>query len=200
MTLDFVVLSTRLVQHYNDVIMGAMASQITSLTIVYSTIYSDVHQRKHQSSASLAFVRGIHRWPMNSPPKGPVTRKCFHLMTSSWKWCWIMFWYISKVFELRVLVNKTKIMVLQVFKQFNKLNAKFIHESFIKLICLWCEGSETRTANMNNHMGALSIFIFGIHIMELSCQWIKWGKWCRLWAIEDLARTVQSPAPKRVFH
>ena len=59
--------------HYNDVIMGAMASRITSRTIVYSTVYSD--QRKHQSSASLAFVRGIHRWPVNSPHKWPVTRK-----------------------------------------------------------------------------------------------------------------------------
>ena len=41
--------------------MGAIASQITSLTIVYSTVYSDADQRKHQSSASLTFVRGIHR-------------------------------------------------------------------------------------------------------------------------------------------
>ena len=63
--------------HYSDVIMGAMASQITSLTIVYSTVYSDADQRKHQSSASLAFVRGIHRWPVNSPHKWPVTRKMF---------------------------------------------------------------------------------------------------------------------------
>ena len=60
-----------------------MASQITGLAIVYSTIYSGADQRKHQSSASLAFVRGIHRWPVNSPHKGPVTRKWFHLMTSS---------------------------------------------------------------------------------------------------------------------
>ena len=57
--------------------MSKMASQITSLTIVYSTVYSGVDQRKHQSSTSLAFVRGIHRWPMNSPHKGPVTRKMF---------------------------------------------------------------------------------------------------------------------------
>ena len=47
--------------HYCDVIMGTIAHQITSLTIVYSTVYSDVDQRKYQSSASLAFVRGIHR-------------------------------------------------------------------------------------------------------------------------------------------
>ena len=63
--------------HYNDVIMGTAASQITSLTIVYSTVYSDVDQRKHQSSASLALVRGIHRGPVNSPHKWPVTRKMF---------------------------------------------------------------------------------------------------------------------------
>ena len=66
-----------LVTHYNDVIMGAVASQITSLTIVYSTVYSGANQRIHQSSASLAFVRGIHRWPANSPHKWPVTRKTF---------------------------------------------------------------------------------------------------------------------------
>ena len=63
--------------HYNDVIMGGTASQITSLTIVYSTAYSDAGQRKHQSSASLAFVRGIHWRPVNSPHKWPVTRKMF---------------------------------------------------------------------------------------------------------------------------
>ena len=64
--------------HYTDVIMGAVASQITSLTIVvYSTVYSDADQRKHQSSASLAFVWGIHRWPVNWPHKWPVTREMF---------------------------------------------------------------------------------------------------------------------------
>ena len=63
--------------HYGDVIMSAIASQITSLTIVYSAVYSDADQRKHQGSASLAFVRGIHRGPVNSPHKWPVTRKMF---------------------------------------------------------------------------------------------------------------------------
>ena len=57
--------------------MGTITPQITSLTIVYSTFYSDVDQRKHQSSASLAFVRGIHRGPVNSPHKWPATRKKF---------------------------------------------------------------------------------------------------------------------------
>ena len=62
---------------YNDVIMSAIASQITSLTIIYSAVYSGAYQRKHQSSATLAFVWGIHRWPVNSPHTWPVTRKMF---------------------------------------------------------------------------------------------------------------------------
>ena len=61
--------------HYNDVILSAMASQITSLTIVYSTVYSRRRSKKRQSSASLAFVTGIHRRPVNSPHNRPVTRK-----------------------------------------------------------------------------------------------------------------------------
>ena len=65
--------------HNNDDIMSAIASQITSLTVVYSIVYSDADQRNHQSSASLAFVRGIHRWPVNYPHKWPVTRKMFPL-------------------------------------------------------------------------------------------------------------------------
>ena len=69
--------------YHNDVIMGAIASQISSLIIVYPIVYSDADWRKHQSSASLAFLRGIHRVPVNSPRKWPVTRKCFDLMTSS---------------------------------------------------------------------------------------------------------------------
>ena len=63
--------------HYNDTVISAMASQITSLRIVYSTVFAGVNQRKHQCSASLASVRGIHRWPVTSPHKAPVTRKMF---------------------------------------------------------------------------------------------------------------------------
>ena len=63
--------------------MGVIASQITSLTTVYSTIYSDADQRKHQSSASQAFLRGIQRGPVNSPNKWPV--KMYHLMMSPCK-------------------------------------------------------------------------------------------------------------------
>ena len=98
--------------HYDDVIMGVLASQITSRTIVYSTIHSSADQRKHQSSASLAFVRGIRPWPVNPPHKWPVTLQMFpfddvimilltmnnrivnHLSSSQYLTCSVI-WYIS---------------------------------------------------------------------------------------------------------
>ena len=80
--------------HYSDVIMSTIASLITSLAVVYSTVYSDADQRKHQSSASLAFAWGIHRDRWIPRTKGQLRGKCFHLMTSScgewnatpWRW------------------------------------------------------------------------------------------------------------------
>ena len=63
--------------HYIDVITNVMASQITSPTFVHSNVYSGTDQIKHQRSALLTLMRGIHRWPVNSPHKGPVTRKVF---------------------------------------------------------------------------------------------------------------------------
>ena len=63
--------------YYSDVIMTTTVSEIIGVSIVYSTICSGADQRKHQSSAWLAFVRGIHWWPVNSPHKVPVTRKMF---------------------------------------------------------------------------------------------------------------------------
>ena len=80
-----------ILKHYSDVITGAMPSQITSFTIVYPSVCSGAYPRKHQSSASLAYVWGINRSPVNSPYNGPVTRKMFPLMTSSWiivGWYW----------------------------------------------------------------------------------------------------------------
>ena len=73
--------------HYSDLIMSFMSSQITSLMIVYSAVYSGADQRKHQSSESLAFVWGIHQWPVNSLHKWPVTWKMFPFDLVS-----ILFW------------------------------------------------------------------------------------------------------------
>ena len=69
--------ASALVKHYSDVIMGTIVSQITSVSIVYSIVCSGADQRKHQSSALLAFVQGIHRWLVNSPHKWPVMWKMF---------------------------------------------------------------------------------------------------------------------------
>ena len=63
--------------HNRDVIMSAMASPITGVSIIFLIICSGADQRKRQSSASLAYVRGNPRQPVNSPRKGPVTRKMF---------------------------------------------------------------------------------------------------------------------------
>ena len=72
--------------------MSAMASQITSLTIVYSTVCSGSDQRIHQSSAPLAFVRGIHQGPLNSPHKGPLTRKMFPFYD-------VIMWVFSRIYH-----------------------------------------------------------------------------------------------------
>ena len=86
--------------HCNDVIMSAMASQIICISIVCSSVGSTADQRKHRSFASLAFVRGIHRWPVNSPHKRPETQK---MLTSS---CKIWTWY-RRIYEVQVLqLNK----------------------------------------------------------------------------------------------
>ena len=71
------------IKHHSDVIKSAMASQITGVSSVYPSVCPGADQREHQSSASLAFVRRIRRWPVNSPHKDQWRGKCFHLMTSS---------------------------------------------------------------------------------------------------------------------
>ena len=81
--MDFFLVILEVLIHYIYVIMTTMASQITSLTVVYLTVYSDADQRKHQSSASLAFVWEIHRDGWIPRTKGQLREKCFHLMTSS---------------------------------------------------------------------------------------------------------------------
>ena len=76
-------ITSRVKHHYNDVIMTTMASQITSLTVVYSSVYSDADQRKDQSFAPLAFVWGIHRDQWIPRTKGQLRGNYFHLMASS---------------------------------------------------------------------------------------------------------------------
>ena len=80
--------------HYSDHMMGAMASQITSVSIIYSAVCSGADQRRHRCSASLAFVRGIDRWiPHTHRGPGPcitnviaTCRKNFSQWESSFLW------------------------------------------------------------------------------------------------------------------
>ena len=107
--------------HYSYVIMGAIASKLTSLTIVYSTVYSGANQRQHQSSASIALCGEftVDRWIPRT--NGQLRRKCFHLMTSSCR-C-----------EL-VLADKTR--VLQGFFRHQFLGNHKIVPVAVKLT--WC--------------------------------------------------------------
>ena len=96
--------------HYNDVIMSTITSQIPSIPMVYSTIYWGVDQRKHQSSASLAFVWGIHRWPVNYPHKGPVTRKMLPfgvVIMGCSKQVLAIFWWIINHGDLGYVCSST---------------------------------------------------------------------------------------------
>ena len=77
--------------------MTMLASQITSLMVVYSILYSGVNQRKHQSSASLAFVREIHRGPVNFPHKWPVTRKMFPFDDVIMVLSFVMIWLVNSL-------------------------------------------------------------------------------------------------------
>ena len=106
--------------------MSAIASQIISLTIVYWIVYSGADERKHQSSASLAFVRGIHRWPTNSPHKGPVTWRMFpfddvviiqHTDISWTSWELVIFWSSFVDFPHFDFVNQAKFAISGHFLQ-----------------------------------------------------------------------------------
>ena len=104
--------------HYGDALISAMASQITSVSIVCSTVCSGADQRKHLSSAALTFVRGIQRWPEDSPQKGPVTRKMLPFadlivtddISNAFSWmkifvAWIQFYPYGVVLNKPVLVK-----------------------------------------------------------------------------------------------
>ena len=116
--------------HYCDAIMGTIASQITSLTMVYTTVYSDADQSKHQSSASLAFVRGIHRDRWIPRTKGQLRGKCFHLMTSS---CYRIF----SIFWGRVYASKYS-------AQVGHETRKTLEQLDVVCLARWCQSTKTK--------------------------------------------------------
>ena len=115
------MMAIRHIKSCYDVIMSVMASQITSISIVYWTVCSGADQRKHQSSASLAYVRGIHQSLVDSPHKGPVMWKMFPFddiimlwSTELWQsgtrqshcWCWVC---ITTAIIPNVVVNTLRL-------------------------------------------------------------------------------------------
>ena len=90
--------------HYNDVIIRAMASQISGISIVYLTVGSGTDEKKHQSSASLAFVWGIHRWPENPPPPPPPPHTHTHTQKASNAEHISIWWRLINIHELRYTI------------------------------------------------------------------------------------------------
>ena len=124
--------------HYSGVTMGTVASQITSLTIVYSTAYSGEDQREHRRSASVAFMWGIHRWPVNSPHIWTVTRKMFpfdDVIMNAYKllWgdsitCFLKQYFRPKIVTTKIISSKSwkgdgpKSVVVTIVNQSLKIN------------------------------------------------------------------------------
>ena len=113
------------VPDYNDVIMSAMASQITGVSIVCSVVCSFVQadQRKHQSSASLAFVRGSHRSPVDPPHKGLVTRKdvvMLHTNNFEIKWNYDRPFLLEMRWDLLHVLSRRKLNVSLSFPVYQK--------------------------------------------------------------------------------
>ena len=122
--------------HYNDVIMSEIASQITSISIVCWTIYSGADQRKYQSSAPLAFVWGIHRRPVNSPHKRPVTQKMFPFDDVHSTWC---IFYLSLMFHKIDWIIHQTFQIMRWYIMFSGC-ALLIHLSWEK--CTYCRTQE----------------------------------------------------------
>ena len=123
--------------HYSDVIL-TKASRITSLAIVYSTLYFGVDQRKHQRSASITFVRGIHRWLVNSLHKWPVTRKMFPFDDVIMRGCSgiIITWFIAVEYlderfwrgtdhEETTVMNIENLFISQVSRNLSSIKVRF---------------------------------------------------------------------------
>ena len=114
-SVELTVISNVFLSHYIDVIMTTVPSQITSLTSVYSIVYSGEDQRKHQSSPSLAFVQGIHRDRWIPRTKGQLRGKCFHLMTSSCHHClmWICNATYVEVIYVKYIIKNDNFSLVQ---------------------------------------------------------------------------------------
>ena len=122
--------------HYSDAIMSPIASQMTSMVIVYSIVCSCVNQRKYKSSASVAFVRRIHLWPVNYPHRRSVTRKMFPFYASSFrKW-------VDQIKILRMTwPNFLSEWIIKIILTAKRLSTRFRSNPFVKwflYFAIWC--------------------------------------------------------------
>ena len=136
---------------YSDVIMSAMASQITSFTIGYSTVYSCADKKTHQSSVSLAFVWGIHQWPVNSPHKWPVARKMLPFddvaCINNINLCWLFIQCIIPILNSVTVQYSSKLLIV--------LTLLYRPRLYIEPALSWYEGPGLS--------GDLSIIMTGIY-------------------------------------
>ena len=176
--------------------MTTIASEVTSLTVVYSTVYSDVDQRKHQSSASLAFVWGIRRDRWIPRTKGQLRGKCFHLMTSSWVrkiftgptyksfWAlWAFHMFTGPLFQIKLVLFYS--VIVKAFRELWNPPSKAVPGKFLgsdghsKCNCL--QGR----ANFHRSRTWLIILIFNmvqiwadVKVFPLSLRWRHNGRHC----------------------
>ena len=135
--------------------MSTMASQIANITVVYSNVYPGADQRKHQSSVSMVFVWGIHRLPVNSSHKWPVTRNMFPfddvIMLSFLQFYWWVFSFSQINISILSIVMSPSTMLIGLI---SKKNAK---SSSIKK--MW-----TTSSFADIHTWAYLIILIVLHI------------------------------------
>ena len=125
--------------HYDGVIMTTTASQMTSLTVIYSTVYSDADRRKHQSSASLAYVWGIHRDRWIPRTKGQLRGKCFH-------------WWRHHACDQSTECNLSLYMLSTSISQLQIIMFEFVTPCFRQ----WCRGFDYFVAHLRNLSSLIS--------------------------------------------
>ena len=162
--------------------MSTIASQITSLVIVYSAVYSDADQRKHQSSVSLAFVRGIHRGQVNFPHKWPVTRRMFpfddhHVMMTIWIW---MSWGTCHRIWPRVAAGHIWLIGFIFFYQESGIHRFNFHQQLNRLFKSFFFRPPTKNTSKHHIAGPLrSEFIDSYHKLSIMrkaflCHDVSW--------------------------
>ena len=181
------------VMHYRDVIISTLASQITGISIVYSTVCTDADQRKYQSSASLVFVRWIHRRPVNSPHKGPVTRKIFQFddvsMVLKFPSLWINHETCVK-YTIQRLWCQCKIQIVLLSHQFTIISViAWSYSMLSHFVYAPSQWETTLQRNVISHwLGAYKEW--ALRVCRAGGAWRPWMYWRRSFVLFDVVETV----------